>query len=65
PTAPLASCRIEAAGAGAVDNRNPQGLYLRKPKTCPNKPSHFSGLEGGDESVRHPLCRSIYLPRIE
>jgi hypothetical protein len=41
-TAPLAF-RLKGAGGGAVDNRNQQqGLHLRNPKTCPNKPSHLS-----------------------
>jgi len=38
-TAPLAS-RLKGAG-GAVENRNRQGLHLRTPKTCPNKPDHL------------------------
>jgi hypothetical protein len=39
-TAPLAF-RLRGAGGGAVDNRNRQGLHLRNPKTCPNKPGHL------------------------
>ena len=41
-TAPPAS-RLKGAGGGTVDNRNQrQGLHLRNPKTCPNKPGHLS-----------------------
>jgi hypothetical protein len=40
-TAPLAF-RLKGAGGGTVDNRNQrQGLHLRNPKTCPNKPGHL------------------------
>jgi hypothetical protein len=39
-TAPLAF-RLKGAGGGTVDNRNRQGLHLRNPKTCPNKPGHL------------------------
>ena len=40
-TAPLAF-RLKGAGDGTVDNRNQrQGLHLRNPKTCPNKPGHL------------------------
>ena len=40
-TAPPAS-RLKGAGGGTVDNRNQQqGLPLRNPKTCPNKPGHL------------------------
>jgi hypothetical protein len=46
-TAPLAS-RLKGAGGGTVDNRNQrQGLHLRNPKTCPNKPGHLSRTLGG------------------
>ncbi len=42
-TAPLAF-RLKGAGDGTVDNRNQrQGLHLRNPETCPNKPGHLSG----------------------
>ena len=41
PTAPPAF-RLKGAGGGTVDNRNQrQGLHLRNPKTCPNKPGHL------------------------
>ena len=41
-TAPLAF-RLKGAGDGTVDNRNQrQGLHLRNPETCPNKPGHLS-----------------------
>jgi len=41
-TAPLAF-RLKGAGGGTVDNPNQrQGLHLRNPKTCPNKPGHLS-----------------------
>lgn len=36
PSASLASCRIEAAGGGAVDNSAPQGFPLLKANFCPN-----------------------------
>ena len=40
-TAPPAF-RLKGAGGGTVDNRNQrQGLHLRNPKTCPNKPGHL------------------------
>jgi len=40
-TAPPAS-RLKGAGGGTVDNRKQrQGLHLRTPKTCPNKPGHL------------------------
>ena len=40
-TAPLAF-RLKGAGDGTVDNRNQrQGLHLRNPETCPNKPGHL------------------------
>ena len=41
PTAPPAF-RLIGAGGGAVDNHHPQGIHLRNPKICPNKPSHLS-----------------------
>lgn len=48
-TAPLAF-RLKGAGGGTVDNRNQQqGLHLRNPKTCPNKPSHLSDSSFGGE----------------
>ncbi len=41
PTMPFAF-RLKGAGGGTVDNRNQrQGLHLRNPKTCPNKPGHL------------------------
>ena len=30
------------SASSTVDNLNPQGIHLRNPKTCPNKPSHLS-----------------------
>jgi hypothetical protein len=30
------------SASSPVNNLNPQGIHLRNPKTCPNKPSHFS-----------------------
>ena len=40
-TAPLAF-RLKGARGGTLDNRHRQGLHLRNPKTCPNKPGHLS-----------------------
>ena len=43
-TAPLAF-RLKGAGGGTVNNRNQrQGLHLRNPKTCPNKPGHLCAM---------------------
>lgn len=51
-TAPPAS-RLKGAGGGTVDNRNQrQGLHLRNPKTCPNKPGHLYHPAAADQAVR-------------
>ena len=42
PTALLAYGLEGPSASSTVDNLNPQGIHLRNPKTCPNKPSHFS-----------------------
>jgi hypothetical protein len=50
-TAPLAF-RLKGAGGGTVDNRNQQqGLHLRNPKTCPNKPGHLSAALGSTSAA--------------
>jgi hypothetical protein len=41
PTALLAYGLEGPSASSTVDNLNPQGIHLRNPKTCPNKPSHF------------------------
>jgi hypothetical protein len=33
------------SASSPVDNLNPQGIHLRNPKICPNKPSHFYTLD--------------------
>ena len=54
-TAPLAF-RLKGAGDGTVDNRNQrQGLHLRNPETCPNKPGHLCvQVTIIDQMLRHP-----------
>ena len=41
PTALMAYGLEGPSASSTVDNLNPQGIHLRNPKTCPNKPSHF------------------------
>jgi hypothetical protein len=42
PTALLAYGLEGPSASSTVNNLNSQGIHLRNPKTCPNKPSHFS-----------------------
>lgn len=41
PTVLLAYGLEGPSTSSTVDNLNPQGIHLRNPKTCPNKPSHL------------------------
>ena len=41
PTALLAYGLEGPSASSTVDNLNLQGIHLRSPKICPNKPSHF------------------------
>jgi len=41
PTALLAYGLKGPSASSTVDNLDPQGIHLRNPKICPNKPSHL------------------------